>query len=161
MTILRSSRRACAAVAVAAGIAGALVTPAGASPPLQAAGGQQDTSLVVTDARQAGGNLIVEGTLQTVWSGTFTGTSTEEFRAVFHESGRVTYHANFVFVGNVAGCGPRTIEFVGQGQGLAPFIEGHYGTIDQSREPVGVHAELDFVYFIPTGTATYSGTYHC
>jgi hypothetical protein len=53
------------------------------------------------------------------------------------------------------------MRFVVDGQGDGPATEGRFRTIDQSETTVDVHAVFDFVAFGPTGTISYSGTYHC
>jgi hypothetical protein len=144
-------------------LAAALVGPgdARAEPPLVAAGTAQATSLVFTDSRTADGNTILEGVQQGVMAGTFTGTWIEQFRVVFHASGRTSFHSFLTFTGTVAGCGTGTVPFIVEGQGEGPVTEGHLGTVNTSENTADVHAELSFSVFVPTGTIAYSGTYHC
>ena len=128
---------------------------------LQASGTAQASSLVFTDARSADGNTILEGIQQGVIGGTLTGTWVEQFRLVVHPNEATNFHSFLTVVGTVAGCGTGTIRFVVDGQGDGPLTEGRFRTIDQSDTTVDVHAVLDFVAFVPTGTITYTGTYNC
>jgi len=85
----------------------------------------------------------------------------EHFRLVVHPSGQTSFQSFLTVTGAAAGCGAGTMHFVVEGQGSGPVTEGHLGTIGQGSSTVDVHAELDFSAFVPTGTITYSGTYHC
>jgi hypothetical protein len=153
-------RRLIMLVAAAAGIAVVTAQPAAAAD-LQAAGTAQATSLVFTDVRSADGNTILEGVQEGVIGGTFTGTWVEQFRLVVHPGGATNFHSFLTVVGTADGCGTGTIRFVVDGQGDGPVTGGRFRTIDQSDTTVAVHAVLDFVAFVPTGTITYTGTYHC
>jgi hypothetical protein len=128
---------------------------------LQASGTAQATSLVFTDVRSADGNTILEGIQEGVIGGTLTGTWVEHFRLVVHPSGATNFHSFLTVVGTADGCGAGTIRFVVDGQGQGPVTRGRFRTIDQSDTTVEVHAVLDFVAFVPTGTITYTGTYNC
>jgi hypothetical protein len=145
---------------VAAAVAVVAAQPAAAAG-LQASGTAQATSLVFTDVRSADGNTILEGIQQGVMAGTFTGTWVEQFRLVMHPGGATTFHSFLTVVGTAVGCGAGTMRFVVDGQGQGPVVEGRFRTIDQAHTTVDVHAVLDFVAFVPTGTITYTGTYHC
>jgi hypothetical protein len=128
---------------------------------LQASGTAQATSLVFTDVRSADGNAILEGVQQGVIGGTFTGTWVEQFRLVVHRDGTTNFHSFLTVVGTADGCGAGTIRFVVDGQGEGPVTEGRFRTIDHNDTTVSVHAVVDFVAFVPTGTITYTGTYDC
>lgn len=146
--------------------ASAAATAVGAAQPaaaahLQASGTAQATSLAFTDVRSADGNTILEGVQQGVIGGTFTGTWVEQFRLVVHPDGTTNFHSFLTVVGTADGCGAGTIRFVVDGQGEGPVTEGRFRTVDQNDTTVNVHAVLDFVAFVPTGTITYTGTYDC
>jgi hypothetical protein len=134
-------------------------SPASAAPPAPASGTAQATSFVFTDMRTADGNTIFEGVQQGFMTGTIAGTWVEQFRLVVHADGSTSFHSFLTVTGSAAGCGAGTMRFVVEGQGSGPVTEGHLGTIGSST--VDVHAELEFTAFVPTGTITYSGTYHC
>jgi hypothetical protein len=147
-------------VAVTAAIAlGA--PPAFAVPPAPAGGTAQATSLVFTDMRAADGNTIFEGVQQGFITGTISGTWVEHFRLVAHADGSTSFHSFLTVTGSAAGCGAGTMRFVVEGQGSGPVTEGHLATIDAGSATVDVHAALEFTAFVPTGTITYTGTYHC
>jgi hypothetical protein len=152
-------RAAIVIVVLAAALVG--LGDARAEAPLAAAGSAQATSLVFTDSQTADGNTILEGVQQGLMAGTFTGTWIEQFRVVFHATGRTSFHSFLTFTGTVAGCGTGIVPFVVEGQGEGPVTEGHLGTVTTSVNTGDVHAELSFTAFVPTGTITYSGTYHC
>jgi hypothetical protein len=151
ITLLAASAAATAVVAAQPAVAGHL----------QASGTAQATSLVFTDVRSADGNTILEGVQQGVIGGTLTGTWAERFRLVVHPDGATTFHSFLTVAGTADGCGVGTIRFVVDGQGEGPVTEGRFRTIDQNETTVSVHAVLDFVAFVPTGTITYTGTYDC
>ena len=128
---------------------------------VQASGTAQVTARVFTDVRSADGTTILEGTQQGVIGGTLTGAWVEHFRLVVHPDGTTNFHSFLTVVGAADGCGAGTIRFVVDGQGEGPVTEGRFRTIDQNETTVSVHAVLDFIAFVPTGTITYSGTYDC
>jgi hypothetical protein len=147
-------------LAAAAGTAAVAAQPAAAGH-LQAAGTAQATSLVFNDVRSADGNTILEGVQQGVIGGTITGTWVEQLRLVVHPDGSTNFHSFLTVVGTAVGCGTGTIRFRVEGQGDTTVTEGRFRTIDQSDTTVDIHAVLDFVAFIPTGTITYTGSYDC
>jgi len=151
ITLLAASAAATAVVAA---------QPAAAAHP-QASGTAHVTSLAFNDVRSAGGNTILEGVQQGDISGTFTGTFVEQFRLVVHADGTTNFHSFLTVVGTAGGCGAGTIRFVVDGQGEGPVTEGRVRTIDQNDTTVNVHAVLEAVVFVPTGTITYTGTYTC
>jgi hypothetical protein len=160
--INRTTRLWLAAIApvLAAALAVVAAQPAAAAD-LQASGTAQATSLVFTDVRSADGNTILDRIQQGVIGGTLTGAWVEQFRLVVHPDGTTNFHSFLTVVGTADGCGAGTMRFVVDGQGQGPVTEGRFRTIDQSDTTVDVHAVLDFVAFVPTGTITYTGTYNC
>jgi hypothetical protein len=71
-----------------------------------------------------------------------------------YPNGATNFHSLLTVVGTADGCGTGTMRFVVDGRGDGPMTEGRFRTIDQSEATVDVHAVLDFVAFVLTGTIT-------
>jgi hypothetical protein len=105
----------------------------------------------VVGLKQAGGNLFIDATATTTWTGAFTGTSTEEYVIVLHGSTGVFgspdfaftkgfYTGTATFTGEVAGrTGTLEILFVGKSPGDMADWTGTWRIIRGTGELANLH----------------------
>jgi hypothetical protein len=142
----------------AAATALAFATAAGADPPQQATGTGVVGAPVLTNVRQADGNVLADETQSGLVTGTFTGTIQSTGRLIIHADGRVDVYAFVTFTGTTP-CGSGTVLFVGSDQTRAGAGSGTVRTVDAAANTVPIHS-VDALALV--GPAfTYNGTYHC
>jgi hypothetical protein len=133
--------------------------PAGASTQ-PAAGTFTEGPELITDEREADGNLIIELTRAVVFTGTYAGQGQAHQRIVIHKDGSANVHMTITFTGLACGQ-PATLVFlvVGQvsfDQNFTGPISGTYTVIDSGRtddRTLRGHGEFE-------GMAGVGGVYH-
>jgi hypothetical protein len=149
-----------ASASAAAAIVGVMAVSASAEPPA-ASNGSGGFVFLVTSARTADGNTILDVSLRGTVNGTFTGTWSETGTEVLHPDGTVTTNASGTFHVFVTRCGTTTFQFSLAGQGVVNgSISGQFRSIDEASATAAIHTVDDFQ---TTGLASfvYSGMYSC
>jgi hypothetical protein len=149
-------------------LAGVLALAA-ASPSLAstqpAAGTFTEGPEMITDEREADGNLIIELTRAVVFTGTYDGAGQAEQRIVIHKDGSANVHMTITFTGLACGQ-PAALVFLIEGQVqfdenfLGP-ITGTYTVIDSGRtddRTLRGHGEFEGLAGIG---GVYEGEAHC
>ena len=144
-----------AAAAAALGLAASAQT----APPQPATGSITFTSFAQTAAREADGNLVTEGAITALFTGTISGTVHETYHWVIRADGTGEFHAVGTITGRVGTCGTGTVPFHVNAVGTLANFTGQGNTIDQAAGDTGAHFTIRFSGGAPT--FTYSGTYSC
>lgn len=146
-------------VLAAAAAALALATTTQAATPRPAAGSITFTSFSQTAAHQADGNLVTEGVVTAVFTGTISGTVQESYHWVIRADGTGEFHATGTITGSVGNCGTGTIPFHVNAFGTLANFTGQGNTLSQAAGDTGAHFTIQFSGAAPT--FTYTGTYAC
>jgi len=152
------------ALAAAGALTLAIAVPAAASTQ-PAAGTFTEGPEMITDEREADGNLIIELTREAVFTGTYTGVGQADQRIVIHKDGSAELQMTIAFTGLACGQ-PAELLFnvVGTVQFDENFmgpISGTYTVIDSGQSDTRTlrgHGEL--VGLAGIG-GTYEGDAHC
>jgi hypothetical protein len=136
------------------------VAPPAAASTQPAAGTFTEGPELITDEREADGNLIIELTRSVVFTGTYAGQGQAHQRIVIHKDGSANVHMTITFTGLACGQ-PATLVFlvVGQvsfDQNFTGPISGTYTVIDSGRtddRTLRGHGEFE-------GMAGVGGVYH-
>ncbi len=151
-------RRKLVAFLVVSALAGLAFVPAVAAAPPMAVSGDWSWSSSYVNPKNPGGNMFLVGTENSVWSGSFTGTSTDVLYVVIHRNMVVTARITVSFTGTVGTAeGTMVLEVTVL---IAPDgSEGGTWVIkDGAGELAGIHGEGKWMAFAPFGTAgAYSG----
>jgi hypothetical protein len=148
----------------AAALALTVALPAGASTQ-PAAGTFTEGPEMITDEREADGNLIFELTRTVVFTGTYTGQGQAHQRIVIHKDGSANAHMTITFTGLACGQ-PAALVFlvVGQvsfDQNFMGPISGTYTVIDSGRtDDRTLRGHGEFAGMAGVGGA-YEGEAHC
>src|SRR5438876_7167768 len=87
----------------------AIAATAAAAPVMSGSGTYAAISATITSTRQAGGNTIIDETVNSSLAGVFTGVNSVAYRIVVHPSGFATFEGKGTYTSVVAGCGPTSI----------------------------------------------------
>jgi hypothetical protein len=120
---------------------------------------------MITDEREADGNLIIELTRAVVFTGTYVGKGQADQRIVIHKDGSANVHMTITFAGLACGQ-PATLEFMIVGQvsfdeNFMGPIAGTYTVIDSGHtESRTLRGHGEFEGMAGIGGA-YQGEAHC
>jgi len=132
--------------------------PALASPPSPSLGTFAVTGVTSSTASQAGGNMFITQTRTGVLTGTFSGTTTDEFFLVIHADGSTTFRGVITCACVADGrVGTLTVRF--EGTGDLATNSGRYTLLHGTGGLEDVHGNGPF-QTASTGVTTYEGQHH-
>ncbi len=142
-------------------LVGLAFVPAVAAAPPVAVSGDWSWASTYVNPKNPGGNMFLVGTENSVWSGSFSGTSTDVLYVVVHRGGVVTARITASFSGMVGtATGTMVLHITVL---IAPDGSegGTWVITGATGELAGIHGEGKWMAFAPFGTeGAYSGQVH-
>jgi hypothetical protein len=138
------------------------VTVASASPRTSATGSFAYKTFTPSSVRIVDGTTIIDYTLTSVWTGTFTGTSIAHGTLIIRADGRTFNRGRDIFAGTVNGV-PGTVTLKEVGPGDSTSFHSTDVIVSGTGDLANLHGRLSALGTVTTTglpTATYTGRVH-